>query len=75
MNDIGTESYLDICKNCIHSHPYENETEYLQCRRYPPVVVNDNEYGYFWDYPCVTPYLYCGEFDKKKEFWQNDYDW
>lgn len=70
MSNDSEESYLNMCYNCIHAHPYEHETENLQCRRYPPVSVYDEAYGYYWTYPCVTPYLYCGEFKKKKELWQ-----
>lgn len=46
------------CLNCIHSHM--NILNCVTCRRYPPVITNDNKLGVFpsIENPTVT---WCGE--------------
>lgn len=54
------------CENCAHSHPFELKSEHLQCRKNPPMPFVSEDGYYVWSFPCVTPYIYCGEFREKR---------
>lgn len=53
---------LETCKHCAHAHTLEGGE--IQCRRYPPVFMYENEETYIM-FPEVEEHLFCGEFKQR----------
>ena len=70
LDEEPTLKNVKICKNCRHyaAYIYENDvgghtdqltSDYGECRRFPPQVVQEEQSNF----PIVDDTTWCGEFD------------
>lgn len=52
----------DVCDTCAHAHKLEGGE--IQCRRYPPVFMYEEDETYIM-FPEVEERLWCAEFKQK----------
>ncbi len=50
------------CGNCNFGEP-DQKTDLIECRKYPPKIVNIPGLGYLGAFPLIVEHCWCGEFE------------